>query len=104
MFKAVITEPDYEDYNKYPTIFLKESDENEKNNFNKILYEGKIGYYNISINQKLTTSCEEENNCNLCLQNDITHCLICKNNYNFTDNRKICIKDESQDINNKKEC
>ena len=104
MFKPIITEPDYEDYNKYPIFILKESDENDKKNFEKRLYEGKNGYYNISINQKLTTNCEEENYCNLCFQNDITHCLICKNKYNFIDNRKICIKNETQGTNIKKDC
>ena len=92
IFIPIITEPDFNEYNKYPNFILNESDANEQKNFTKTLYEGKYGNFNISISQELQTNCEEEenNNCNLCLQRNKSHCLICKYNYNFTHNVKIC--------------
>ena len=88
-FRPIITEPDYEEFNKYPNYILKESDINEQQNFEKILYEGKVGYYNISINKDLIINCDEENiNCNLCLKNNKSQCLI----YNYTINSINSIK------------
>ena len=92
IFIPIITEPDFNEYNQYPNFILNESDANEQKNFTKTLYEGKYGNFNISISQELQTNCEEEenNNCNLCLQRNKSHCLICKYKYNFTHNVKIC--------------
>ena len=92
-YSLIITEPDYDEYNKYPNFILKENDVNEKKNFTKYSYEGKVGYFNVFINQGLTKNCGIENSdCNLCLKNDKLHCLLCKNNFNYIDNSKICEK------------
>ena len=34
-YSLIITEPDFDEYNKYPNYILKENDENEKNSFSK---------------------------------------------------------------------
>ena len=97
-YRAILTEPDYDEYNKYPNYILNN---NDKNYFAKSLYEGKVGKYNIVINQQLTTNCEEDNiNCNLCLKNDKNHCLICKYDYTFINNMKICNELIDCDIEN----
>ena len=41
-YSLIITEPDYDEYNKYPNFILKENDVNEKKNFTKYSYEGKV--------------------------------------------------------------
>ena len=95
LYNSIITEPDYEEYNKYPNYILNKDDENEKNNFENILYEGKLGYFNIIFNQSITKNCGEENiNCDLCLKNNNSICFSCKHEYNYSDGNKICIDNE----------
>ena len=90
-FNLIITEPDYEVYNSYPISKLNEYDENEKSNFVKNTYEGKIGFFKILFNQEITKKCSPENtNCELCLLNDKSFCLICKGDFNYVDGSKIC--------------
>ena len=90
-FNLIITEPDYEVYNSYPISKLNEYDENEKSNFVKNTYEGKFGYFKILFNQEITKKCSPENtNCELCLLNDKSFCLICKGDFNYVDGSKIC--------------
>jgi hypothetical protein len=99
-YRAIATEQDYEQYNKYPYYILKESDINEKNSFQKTYYEGKVGKYDIIINQELSTNCGEENpNCNLCSKNNKNYCLKCKYGYVFNNNVKICNDTEVQNTN-----
>ena len=92
-FNLIITEPDYEVYNSYPISKLNEYDENEKSNFVKNKYEGKIGYFKILFNQEITKKCSPENtSCELCLLNDKSFCLICKGDFNYVDGSKICLQ------------
>ena len=87
-FSLIITEPEYEEYNEYPSFILKENNANEKANFIRNKYEGKIGYLNILINQGIIKNCG--NNCSLCLKNtNISNCILCKNGFNVN-NEKIC--------------
>ena len=48
-YQLIITEPDYEEYNIYPSFIYKENDEDEKSSFKKTKYGGKVGSYNIII-------------------------------------------------------
>ena len=69
--------------------------ENEtKAEFNNIKeeYIGRLTYYNITLNENLTTECEDPN-CDLCLQNNSLFCILCKYNSTFSkDNKtKICL-------------
>ena len=98
-FNLFITEPNFEEYNKYPNYIEKKNNEKEKSEFIKHSYEGKIGYFNILINQGLTKNCGEENpNCVLCLLNNKTHCLKCQYNYNFIGSSKVCLEKETEKI------
>ena len=95
-YRAIITEPDYDEYNQYPYYILKESNEDEKSSFSTNLYIGRVGKYDIEINEQLVTNCGEENiNCNLCLKTNKSYCFICKYDYIFINNMKICNKTES---------
>ena len=93
-YSLFITEPDFDVYNNYPNYILKENDNIEKNVFTKNSYQSKIGYFNVLINQDLTKNCEEED-CELCLKYEISHCLKCQNNFNYINNNKICLKKET---------
>jgi hypothetical protein len=98
-FNLIITEPDYEVYNSYPISKLNEYDENEKSNFVKNTYEGKFGYFKILFNQEITKKCSPENtNCELCLLNDKSFCLICKGDFNYVDGSKICAQNYSKTL------
>ena len=90
VYFPIIKAPDIEEYNKYPNYILK-SNETEENIYNNILYEGKLGYYNILITQHITKNCEEKShNCDLCLKNNNLICLSCKYKYQISDEIKIC--------------
>ena len=81
-YVLIITEPDYEQYNKYPNSLYKNNDELEKEKFSNTYYEGKIQNFFILISQEITKSCEIEN-CYLCLQSNISQCLIFNYNYDY---------------------
>ena len=84
-YQPIITEPDYEEYNKYPSYIYKENDSNEKTNFIKTYYYGKIGTFTIIIDNGLTGNCLSKF-CDLCSKNDTNYCIVCKNNYTFETN------------------
>ena len=84
-YQPVITEPDYEEYNKYPSYIYKENDSNEKTNFIKTYYYGKIGTFTIIIDNGLTGNCLSKF-CALCSKNDTNYCIVCKNKYTFETN------------------
>ena len=90
-YRAIITEPDYEEYNRFANYILDQNNENEKNNFTKNFYEGKKGQFDIIINEDITKNCGTENiNCNLCLKSNNAHCLLCKFDFEDNVNGKIC--------------
>jgi hypothetical protein len=85
-----VTEPDYDEYEKYPTM-INNTFGDDRDIFDKLKnkYEGKTSYYFLKTNEKLTNDCLD-NNCGLCLTDKNT-CIVCKNNFtNETDlNGKI---------------
>ena len=100
-YSLIISEPEFNEYNKYPSfIYNEQIFEEEKKSFKQSLYPGKIGIFTLLIKQKLTTICQD-NNCNLCLIDNKLYCLICENEYNFNNNGKICLeKEEESNISN----
>ena len=99
-YKYILTEPDLEEYNKFPIIVNYISSIEDKNVFDnqKIEYEGKLLYYNIFIEQNLTSNCNDIN-CHLCLKESLDYCLICKFDFNidFILN-KICLQNTDENI------
>ena len=81
-YQLIITEPDYNTYNQYPTYIYKENDINEKTHFIRTYYYGKIGSYNLIIDNELTDNCKSDY-CDLCFKNDLNFCLVCSYNYTF---------------------
>ena len=81
VYTYMIEEPSFDEYNSYvttkvfPTTYTSAKFEAEKET-----YESRLLYYNISISQKLSDSCDDEN-CLVCRDSDKTKCIICKFNY-----------------------
>ena len=101
------TEPDYEEFDKYPTI-VNTTFGDDKDIFDqqKEKYEGRTSYYNLTLNEKLSNDCSDTN-CGLCLADKNT-CIVCR--YNFTletdSNGKMhknCLEGEEDEESNKKE-
>ena len=79
---SIIAKPDLEycDGNK---------ETNEELNYT---YIGRLTYYNITLNESLTSECEDTN-CKLCLIRNNSFCIYCKYNNTFSKNKrtKICL-------------
>ena len=92
VIKFYITDPDYDEYLKYPDYYENELlfDEATYNN-HKVILEGKESDFNIELEEDLVTDCSQIN-CELCLKRNNSICITCK--YNFTINNvaknKIC--------------
>ena len=90
-YAFIVTEPEYNEYNKY-TIYIDTNygDDNEEiYNSQKELYIGKTLYFNSYLNEDLTKDCNNIG-CDLCLLNNKNYCVTCKYNFTFLDNEKIC--------------
>jgi len=91
-YAFIVTDPEYNEYKKYPVnIDTKYGDDNEEiYNKQKELYIGKTIYFNVYLNEELTRNCNI--GCDFCLLNNINKCVICKYNFSFINNDKICQK------------
>ena len=106
LFALVITEPDLEEFYKYPNFIDNSygiSDQNENFTLIKENYIGKVSYLTISIKDNLVTKCN--NNCNLCYEILNIRCITCIYNHKYSKVGKICLeKDEIiDDDDDKKE-
>ena len=84
-----ITEPDYEEFEKYPEekdISHGNDDEDIFNDY-KQTYSGRLSYYNLYLNHKLTNNCSDD--CELCYDTIKKKCIVCNNNYNNYTNYTI---------------
>ena len=70
------TESDLDTYNSYA-----EYNEGSDDLFVKEEYTGRLNYYNIILNQELTSICD--NNCNLCYKDKNYDCITCKDNFSL---------------------
>ena len=81
VYTYMIEEPSFEEYNSYvttkvfPTSYTSTKFEEEKET-----YESRLLYYNLTISQQLSDSCNDEN-CLVCRDSDKSKCIICKFNY-----------------------
>ena len=107
-FSMVLTEPEYEIYNKYPesidNSYCGNDDNEERDYFGKNHYYGRISYCNININSNIVIKdCNE--NCEICINNDELTCVICKYLQEISDDgKKTCLnKDETPQKNTETE-
>ena len=102
-YAFIITEPNFDDYNKYSIDRIVYGEDTELTDFDnqKSEYESKMIYYNIIISKSLKKECDEIN-CQLCLQNFPNNCITCKSNYTISEvegeKKKICEHPEMTDI------
>ena len=88
-YAYAVKEPDYSKLNNYISYI----DNTYGNSFEMYYYEpkeyiGKAAYFNLSIKENLTSYCNDK--CILCYESDINYCVICKYNYTFNGDEKIC--------------
>jgi hypothetical protein len=77
-YAAVVSEPDYFQYNQYPINIVhigEPEDEKAFFNNNKKYYVGRYSFYNFILNDELTTIDCEDINCELCYDNNKTKCV-----------------------------
>jgi hypothetical protein len=95
-YALVLTDPEYDDYNKYSFIIDDTySDENEETYFNKEMYIGRTSYINIFM--ELTTMTKDcyndynDENCDLCFTDSSKTCITCKFSYKIINGEKKCL-------------
>ena len=90
-YSHIITEPDLKEYDAYATFIEGKNETND--DFKKDTYIGKLTFFNIILSQSLINDCEDDN-CDLCLENNKSFCIICKYNFNydFITSRKECLE------------
>ena len=89
-YAYVLTDPDYSEVNNYSSKYDDAyGDSNEEEFYKKYEYIGRSIYFNITISEDLTSSCDDI--CSLCYKRDNNSCVICKYNYDFNGNEKICL-------------
>ena len=77
-YSYIVTEPLYQKDSDY--YITKVGNDNEDSyELRREFYTGKTICYNIFLEKKLETRCED-NNCELCLNENINYCITCKNN------------------------
>ena len=88
-YAYVITDPDYSKVNDYISNYdFSYYESNEIDYYQKSEYIGRSIYFNITITEDLISSCNDK--CSLCYNRDNNSCVICKYNYTFIGNGKIC--------------
>ena len=76
-----ITEPDLEEYDKYPNEKVYPDTYNELYfSFEKNTYQSRLLQFNISINEELSEDCSDRN-CLVCHENKKNYCIVCKNDF-----------------------
>ena len=76
-----ITEPDLEEYDKYPNEKVYPETYNELYfSFEKNTYQSRLLQFNISINEELSEYCTDRN-CLVCHENKKNYCIVCKNDF-----------------------
>ena len=92
-YNYIVTEPELKCFDAYPKNYSGHNETPEEFNTIKDKYIGRLNYYNIILNESLTTDCKDVN-CELCLEKRNSSCIICKYNFTFSnDNQtKNCLE------------
>ena len=85
-----ITEPDFTIYNNYAERYTDYGEDTEDifNNATST-YESRKLYYYMLLDQNLVIECLDEN-CDLCPENRLDYCLVCRFDYTINNGAKIC--------------
>ena len=88
-YAFVLTDPDYSKINEYTSDLDKTYySSNEETYYQKSEYIGRSIYFNVTIKEDLFSTCDDR--CSLCYKRDFNSCIICKYNYTFNEEEKIC--------------
>ena len=88
-YAIVLTDPDYSKINEYTSDLDKTYySSKEEAYYQKSEYIGRSIFYNISIKEDLFSQCDDK--CSLCYKRDFNSCIICRYNYTFNGEEKIC--------------
>ena len=88
-YAFVLTDPDYSKINEYTSDLDKTYySSNEEAYYQKSEYIGRSIYFNVTIKEDLFSTCDDR--CSLCYKRDFNSCIICKYNYTFNEEEKIC--------------
>ena len=60
----------------------------ESNNYIRKEFTGRSAFFNLTIKEDMTSFCNDK--CSLCYKSDNNSCTICKYNYTFNEQEKIC--------------
>ena len=107
-YTYIITEPDFEVYNNYAERYTDYgTDTADIFNNAKSTYESRVLNYYIKLDENLVRECSDEN-CDLCPENSLDYCLICKFDYTKSNGVKNCnpntdLIDETETTNDKTE-
>ena len=94
-YSMVVIEPEYDIYNLYPIEIDKtycggEECEDEKDNFVKQWYFGRVSYCDITFNLDILSQDCDDDNCLICNKDTDKSCLICKYLYIEKNGKKKC--------------
>ena len=85
-----ITEPDFTIYNNYAERYTDYGEDTaDIFNNSKSTYESRKLYYYMLLEQNLVIECLDEN-CDLCPENRLDYCLVCRFDYTINNGAKIC--------------
>ena len=95
-YAFVVIEPVYEmiDNPIYKKDSINANTKKENSSYVRKEYIGKSAFFNLTIKEDMTSNCNDK--CSLCYKNDSNYCTICKYNYTFNDQEKICSDSLSQ--------
>ena len=92
-----VTEPDLDIYDIYPYIFDEFNETNIDPDFIKKEYTGRLTYFDIKLDEDLTTNCNDSLNCAYCFESNKNVCLECKYNFTFfADGTRNCSDKEEE--------
>ena len=100
-YEYIVTDPSYENDENYYTEKIG-TDSETYYELQTDVYIGRTNHYFIILEKDLETNCESDN-CKLCLKENITYCITCKNNSEIIETNgkieyKICYGEETTDI------
>ena len=88
IYAAVVSEPEFSEYNKYPKEFIDTGNEENFYKNNKKNYVGRYSNYKLISKSELMVDCEE--NCELCYTDMPKSCVVCKYSSHFDGDLKKC--------------
>ena len=104
-YAMVVKEPDYDTFNQYSPIIdttYCDGGEYDESFFydNNKYYEGRTSYINLIIDsEEITYVCENDINCEICLNDQDKICIRCKYSYIVVNEEKICLSENGDGPN-----